>query len=91
MPPLTDITRGQKMHAEVAPILEKILLDSKADKISLYVVFGYRSSDRQGYLFNKKLQNNLSKGKKEMVAFMEAIKINRFQEQVRTRQDYVWI
>ena len=79
------------MYAEVAHIVEKILLDSKADKISLYVVFGYRSSDRQGYLFNKKLQNNLSKGKKEMVAFMEAIKINRFQEQVSTRQDYVWI
>ena len=91
MPPLTDITRGQKMHPEVASIVEKILLDSKADKISLYVVFGYRSSDKQGHLFNKKSQNNLSKGKKEMVAFMEAIKINRFQEQVSTRQDYVWI
>lgn len=76
VPPLTDITGGQKMHTKVAPIVEKLLVDSKADKISLYVVSGYRSSDRQGYLFNKKLQNNLSKGKKEMVAFMDAIKIN---------------
>lgn len=76
VPPLADVTGGQKMHAEVAPIVEKILLDSKADKISLYVVSGYRSSDRQGYLFNKKLQTNLSKGKEEMVAFMDAIRVN---------------
>ena len=76
VPPLEKITGGQKMHKAVAPVVENLLRDAARDKINLYVVSGYRSSDRQGYLFNKKFNTHKEKGKDDLKSYLEAIKVN---------------
>lgn len=54
-PEVTLCANGEYMHKDVTPIVKQMIADAKAQGINLYLVSGYRSSSRQTYLYNRKV------------------------------------
>ena len=75
-PPVTKITGGQYMHITVAPIVEQILQDAKAEGITLNVLSGYRSAERQEFLFNRRVITYIASGQEPATAFNLAAMTN---------------
>lgn len=75
-PPVIRVTGGQYMHITVAPIVEQILLDSKAEGITLNVLSGYRSAERQEFLFNRRVITYIASGQEPAAAFNLAAMTN---------------
>ena len=75
-PPVTKITGGQYMHITVAPIVEQILIDAKAEGITLRVLSGYRSAERQEFLFNRRVITYIASGQEPATAFNLAAMTN---------------
>lgn len=68
-PPLQMVTGGQYMHKTVAPIIEQILNDAATDGITLRVLSGYRSAERQEFLFNRRVLTYIASGQDPAYAF----------------------
>ena len=75
-PPVIRVTGGQYMHITVAPIVEQILLDAKAEGITLNVLSGYRSAERQEFLFNRRVITYIASGQEPASAFNLAAMTN---------------
>lgn len=62
VPSLKKISGGQKMQKSVAPIVEKLLKDAKAQGAPLKVLSGYRSAQRQELLYNNRVKEYTNQG-----------------------------
>ena len=75
-PPVAKITGGQYMHVAVAPIVEQIIEDAKAEGLTLRVLSGYRSAERQEFLFNRRVITYIASGQEPANAFNLAAMTN---------------
>jgi len=62
VPSLKKISGGQKMQQAVAPVVEKLLKDAKAQGAPLKVLSGYRSAQRQELLYNNRVKEYTNQG-----------------------------